>query len=115
MTVRCTILFVALVALSGAAVPTVARAQYPDLSGQWTDLDITRWDPSRPRNLGQKAPLTPEYQARLEAAMADRAQGGGGKPPTISCGHTGMPRSMIVYEAMEIAVQPTITYVMFDF
>ena len=26
-----------------------------------------------------------------------------------------MPRAMIVYEAMEIAIQPTITYMMFDF
>ena len=110
---RLILLFAFVTAL--AALPAQAQDKYPDWSGQWTDRDITRWDPSRPRNLGQKAPLTPEYRARLEAAMADRAQGGRGNTPTISCGHTGMPRSMIVYEAMEIAVQPKITYVMFDF
>jgi hypothetical protein len=91
------------------------ETKYPDLSGQWTDLDVRRWDPSRPRNLGQKAPLTPEYQAKLEAAMADRANGGRGNTPTISCGHTGMPRSMLLYEAMEFSVHPNITYLMFDF
>ena len=76
MTVRCTILSVALMGLIGATVPSVAHAQYPDWSGQWTDRDVSRWDPSRPTNLGQKAPLIPEYQAILDAAMADRAKGG---------------------------------------
>src|SRR5258707_15072864 len=117
MTVRRTILSlalsVALMGLLGIALPTGARAQYPDWSGQWTDLDITRWDPSRPRNLGQRAPLIPEYQAMLEAAMADRAKGGRGNTPTISCGHTGMPRAMLAYEAIEFSIQPNITYLMF--
>ena len=40
MTVRCTILFIALMGLIGTAVPTMAQAQYPDWSGQWTDLDV---------------------------------------------------------------------------
>src|SRR5262249_7345476 len=115
MAVRPIILFVALMGFIGAASPTAAQAQYPDWSGQWTDLDISRWDPSRPRNLGQKAPLIPEYQAKLEAAMADRAKGGRGNTPTISCGHTGMPRAMLVYEAMEFSIHPNITYLMFDF
>jgi len=123
MAVRCTIfsvelfiaLFIAILGLFGAALPASAAPQYPDWSGQWTDLDISRWDPSRPRNLGQQAPLIPEYQAKLEAAMADRAKGGRGNTPTISCGHTGMPRSMLVYEAMEFSINPNITYLMFDF
>jgi hypothetical protein len=115
MIARCFILSAALVGLLGAASPAGAQAHYPDWSGQWTDLDISRWDPSRPRNLGQQAPLIPEYQAMLEAAMADRAEGGRGNTPTISCGHTGMPRSMLLYEAMEFSVQPNITYLMFDF
>jgi hypothetical protein len=115
MTVRCTILSVIIMGPLVAAVPAVAQSQYPDWSGQWTDLDVSRWDPSRPRNLGQKAPLVPEYQAMLDAAMADRAKGGRGNTPTISCGHTGMPRAMLVYEAMEFSVHPNITYLMFDF
>src|SRR5262249_33512170 len=88
---------------------------YPDWSGQWTDRDTTRWDPSKPPNAGQQAPLTPEYQAKLEAAMADRRNGGRGNTQTISCNHTGMPRAMLVYQTMEIVVQPKITYMMFDF
>jgi hypothetical protein len=47
--------------------------------------------------------------------MADRAKGGRGNTPTISCGHTGMPRAMLVYEAMEFSIHPNITYLMFDF
>src|SRR5262245_28989950 len=116
MIVQGSILSLALVmALGAAAVPASAQETYPDWSGQWTDRDVTRWDPSRPTNLGQQAPLIPEYRARLEAAMADRRQGGRGNTPTISCGHSGMPRSMLVYEAMEIVIQPKITYMLFDF
>jgi hypothetical protein len=96
-------------------MPAAAGSQYPDWSGQWTDLDVSRWDPSKPANRGQQAPLIPEYQAILDAAMADRAKGGRGNTPTISCGHTGMPRAMLVYEAMEFSIQPNITYLMFDF
>ena len=63
MIARCSILSIVLMTVLGA-VPSRAQDKYPDWSGQWTDLDVTRWDPSRPRNLGQQAPLIPEYQAR---------------------------------------------------
>ncbi|HEY6254588.1 MAG TPA: hypothetical protein VIY51_02235 [Xanthobacteraceae bacterium] len=100
-------------ALGGASSP--ASAQFPDWSGRWTDLNTGRWDPSKPPNKGQQAPLIPEYQPKLDAAMANRAEGGRGNTPTISCGHTGMPRAMLVYETMEIVIKPDVTYMLFDF
>src|SRR5260370_38264339 len=59
--------------------------KYPDLSGQWlrTDTGTPRYDPSKPAGRGQQAPLTPEYQAILEASLADPPTGGQAK------GHTG--------------------------
>jgi hypothetical protein len=113
---RSTILSLALAALLGSAsMPVQAQWKYPDWSGQWTDLNTDRWDPSRPRNAGQAAPLTPEYQAALKAAQDSRGEGGRGNTPTISCGHTGMPRSMLVYETMEIVTKPNVVYILFDF
>jgi hypothetical protein len=106
---------VVLLGLFGAASQAEAQAPHPDWFGQWTALDTGRWDTSRPPNLGQAAPLIPEYRAKLEAAMADRRKGGRGNTPTIGCGHTGMPRAMMVYEAMEFSIHPHITYVMFDY
>jgi hypothetical protein len=113
---RRSILSVALVTVLGAmSMPARAEWKYPDWSGEWTDLNTGRWDPSKPPNAGQQAPLNPEYQAKLDAAAANRAEGGRGNTPTISCGHTGMPRAMLVYETMEIVIKPDATYVMFDF
>jgi hypothetical protein len=116
MTSRSLLVSVTLAALlGGASLPAAAQWKYPDWSGQWTDLNTDRWDPSRPANAGQQAPLIPEYQAALKAAAQDRSEGGRGNTPTISCGHTGMPRSMLVYETMEIVIKPTVTYMIFDF
>ena len=98
-----------------ASAPASAQWKYPDWSGQWTDLNTTRWDPSRPAGAGQRAPLTTEYQAQLDAAVANRREGGRGNTPTITCGHTGMPRSMLVYETMEIVIKPSATYLLFSF
>jgi hypothetical protein len=102
-------------ALTAATLPASAEWKYPDWSGQWTDLNTMRWDPSRPPNAGQAAPLTAEYRAQLEAAVANRKEGGRGNTTTITCGHSGMPRSMLVYETMEIVIKPNVTYVLFDF
>jgi hypothetical protein len=101
--------------LAASSIPAAAQDKYPDWSGRWTDLNTGRWDPSKPANRGQQAPLTAEYQAKLDAAMANRSEGGRGNTPTISCGHTGMPRAMLVYETMEIVIKPEATYMLFDF
>src|SRR5262245_20715797 len=99
---------------------TIAEAQawddskYPDLKGQWrrTELgDPTRFDPSKPAGLGQQAPLTPEYQARFEAALKDLAAGGPGLEPSYACIPPGMPRIMNVYSPMEIVATPDHTHI----
>jgi hypothetical protein len=116
MNARSSILSLAVAALlAGACMPASAQWKYPDWSGEWTDMNTNRWDPSKPPNAGQQPPLTPEYQAKLDAAVASRRGGGRGNTPTISCGHTGMPRTMLVYETMEIVIKPTETYMLFDF
>ena len=97
------------------AGPAGAAPNYPDWSGQWTGLSVGQWDPSTPAGRRQQAPLTPEYQARIEAAQADMRAGGRGDARSMTCVPQGMPRAMLVYEAMEIIIQPTAAYMMFEF
>src|ERR1700675_2753079 len=116
----------AAVALSAVAwVPTPGPqifdfGNYPDLRGQWVrygpsgpDLKgplvrlgpsgvfRTRFDPSKPPGAGQKAPLTPEYQAIFEANLEDQAQGGQGTAQTFTCLSSGMPRATNGYGEIE--------------
>lgn len=102
--------------------PGAARAQdeskYPDWKGQWTRINANRgaqWDPAKPPSRGQQAPLTPEYQAEFEAAQADLRNGGRGNTPSMTCIRPGLPRALIVYEAMEIVIKPETTYMLFEF
>ena len=79
--------------------------KYPDLSGQWlrTDTGTPRYDPSKPAGRGQQAPLTPEYQAILEASLKDQANGGQGNWMSgARCLPPGMPATMNGYNSMEI-------------
>ena len=78
MLYRTSIGAVALAAALMAAVGSAAafdETKYPDWSGQWTRPRgiATQWDQGKPPGLGQQAPLTPEYQAKLEASLADQA------------------------------------------
>ena len=93
------------------AMPARAEWKYPDWSGQWTGLNVGQWDPTKPAGRGQQAPLTPEFQALFAAAEADRQAGGRGNTPSMTCIPPGMPRAMIVYEGMEIAITPSMTYI----
>jgi hypothetical protein len=88
-------------------------AKYPDWSGQWRRPQGvgTQWDQTKPAGLPQKAPLTPEYQARLEASIADQARGGQGDDPRVSCITAGMPRIMTGTRPFELVVLPEVTYV----
>jgi hypothetical protein len=110
--------FVGAIALAGAlsiavsAALALDEAKYPDLKGEWMRLGSGSFDPSKPAGLGQKAPLTAEYQAVLEASLADEAAGGQGNNPMGECIPPGMPRTMINYEGMELIVTPETTYVM---
>ena len=82
----------ALYVAHGIGVQAQDVSKYPDWSGQWksaVNLLATfgaQWDPSKPSGRGQQAPLTPEYQARFEANLADQAAGGQGDNSTgIAC------------------------------
>ena len=112
------VLGIAAVALS-VLLPASARAfdetKYPDFSGQWERIGGTQWDPGKPRGLGQNAPLTPEYRAKLEASLADQKAGGEGGDTVARCMPQGMPRIMTVIFPMEIVITPNTTHVLFDY
>jgi hypothetical protein len=82
------------------------ESKYPDLKGQWLRVGDARWaDPN-------EAPLTPEYRARFEASLKDRAAGDPSVDPTVTCLPPGMPRAMIAYGPMEIVVTPHTTRIL---
>src|SRR5262249_1983264 len=107
------------VSLAAGTASAIAqeRSQYPDWSGQWTRGPGmgNAWDPTKPPGLGQQAPLTPEYRARLEAVLADKAAGGLGGDPTAVCLPHGMPRMMIGIYPIEFVITPKVTYVLTDY
>jgi len=110
------------VALAAALSATIGGARafdetkYPDLKGQWlrTDTGTPRYDPSKPAGRGQLAPLIPEYQAILDASLADQAAGGQGYDPTSTCLAPGLPRVMNNYEGAEFVVTPGTTHVLME-
>ncbi len=91
------------------------ESKYPDFSGQWARTGGIQWDSSKPRGLGQQAPLTPEYQSVLEASLAEQQAGGEGNDPVARCIPQGMPRIMTVVFPMEIVVTPDTTHILFDY
>src|SRR5450755_4632122 len=100
--------------IAGAAA--FDETKYPDWSGQWVRPRglATQWDQGKPAGLGQQAPLTPEYQARLEASIADQANGGQGLDTRYKCLTNGMPRVMGVIFPIEFVILPALTYVNFE-
>src|SRR3984893_12322511 len=104
----------AAVLVSGAVATADEAKKYPDWEGLWNrGSPVGAWDPSKPGGLGQQAPLTPEYQAVLEANLA---KGKAGIQFDIkgTCGPVGMPRLMILYEPMEIIIKPNATYMLVE-
>jgi hypothetical protein len=83
------------------------ESKYPDWKGQWNRPGSPRWIP-----VGEKAPLTAEYQAIFEWNLADQAAGGHGTEPSWTCLGPGMPRIMNAYEPMEIVITPGTTYIL---
>jgi len=114
---RSSVVTVALTALCAGVVSVQAfdESKYPDWSGEWRLGPPTKWDPSKPPDRGQEAPLTPEYQAIFEANLADQAAGGQGTDPTYICIPDGMPRAMNVVFPMEIVITPKTTYIMIEY
>ena len=109
----------AVVAALGLGVVGAAafdESKYPDWAGQWKRPRglATQWDQDKPAGLGQQAPLTPEYQSRLEASIADQANGGQGLDTRYKCLTNGMPRVMGVIFPIEFVILPNITYVNFE-
>jgi len=89
--------------------------RYPDWKGQWLRVGGGQgapWDPAKPWGPGQQAPLTPEYQAKLEASLADQAAGGAGLDRDLICMTAGMPRMMNLYSTMEIVITLDQTYIL---
>src|ERR1700757_4748982 len=107
---------VAALAFSIAGAAAFDETKYPDWGGQWKRPRglATQWDQTKPAGLAQQAPLTPEYQARLEASIADQAGGGQGLDTRYKCINNGMPRVMGVIFPIEFVILPNITYVNFE-
>jgi hypothetical protein len=118
---------VGMIALTAAALCMPAATQafddakYPALTGQWTRAivpgaaGLPPFDPARPPGRGQEAPLTPEYQAKFESALADRAASGLSNVVSTTCLAPGMPMMMQAYAPMQITVLPEVTYILIDY
>src|ERR1700719_3583502 len=104
-------------ATTNASAQVFDPSKYPDIMGQWKRPPgiANQWDTSKPPRRGQQAPLTPEYQAVLEANLADQALGGQGSDPTYLCIPDGMPRAMNVIFPMEIIITPNTTYIHIEY
>jgi hypothetical protein len=103
------------VALVAALLATYSAAQafdeskYPDLKGQWNRAS------RNPNNWLRDAgppPLTPEYEEKYKAVVADLASGGTGNWPSTFCIPQGMPAMMNLYDPMEIIITQDITYIL---
>jgi hypothetical protein len=114
------LLMAAALCLPGAAAQAFDDAKYPPLTGQWTRATVPgeggppSFDPTKPPGRGQQAPLTPEYSARFESIIADRAARGLADFVSTSCIAPGMPMMMQAYEPMQITVLPETTYLLID-
>lgn len=113
-----TVLASAVVALAMAVTTAAAfdETLYPDWSAQWRRPRGvgTQWDQTKPSGLAQQAPLTPEYQAILEASIKDQSEGGQGTDDHVSCRTNGMPRMMTATFPIEFVILPNVTYVHFE-
>src|SRR5437763_1933039 len=100
--------------LAVSAAHAFEDAKYPDWKGLWSGTGGGNYDPSKPRGLGQQAPLKPEFQDVLEASLADQAKGGQGEDPGYRCSSHAMPRVMIAILAIQFVVLPDTTYVLLE-
>src|SRR5712691_879301 len=93
------IVVAAVLAVTVAGARAFDETKYPDWKGQWSRVPVSgltgnpSFDPSKSDGRAQTAPLTAEYQAVLEASLADQAAGGAGLDRDWLCLTPGMPRS----------------------
>jgi hypothetical protein len=113
MRFRVALICAAALGLASASARADDRA-YPDWAGSWLGIGGGSFDTSKPRGLGQQAPLKPEFQAILEASVADIARGGQGNDPGYRCQSHGMPRVMIANVPIEFVIAPEATYVLLE-
>ena len=104
----------AAVALTVAGAAAFDESKYPDWGGQWQGRAAFpnvgfQWDQTKPPGLGQQAPLISEYQPRLEASLADQAQGGQGLNNLYKCITNGMPRVMSFTFPVEFVILKTMS------
>ena len=96
-------------------------ARYPNWKGQWARFIVPglpgqpSHDQTRPWGYGQEAPLTSEYQAVLDASLADQANGGLGNYPTARCFPAGMPHMMMAFGPQEYVITPEATYLLINY
>src|SRR3954469_14919894 len=94
------------------------ESHYPDWRGQWMRFPVAgikgnpSWDPNKSEGLAQQAPLTPEYQAKLEASLADQAAGGAGLDRDLICMTAGLPPMMNPSSTMGILIPPDQPYIL---
>ena len=101
------------------------QTKYPDLHGLWRRGPNTGpaveargranvFDPSKGWGPAQLPPLTPEYQARFEANLADQSAGGQGIGETFACVSPGMPRVTNAYGQSEFVITPGTTHILVE-
>src|SRR5262245_34402779 len=107
---------VAMLSLPTGNAGAFDESKYPNWKGQWvrTDAGTPRYDPSKPSGRGQQAPLKAEFQAVLEASLAEQRKGGQGGDPTYTCLSPGMPRVMNNYEGAEFVITPNTTHILME-
>jgi hypothetical protein len=109
----------AALSVSTASGQIVDYSKYPDLKGQWNRFAVPglfgqpSFDQTKSWGFGQEAPLTPEYNAILEASVADQANGGlGNGVDHVRCSAAGMPFMMVAFRPLEFIVMPDRTYIL---
>ncbi len=109
-----------LMMLGLGAAAAAEDGKYPTGKGQWNRERVTgiagqpSFDPHKPWGKGQEAPLTPEYQAVLEANLKSQREGGFFDWLGASCRGFGMPLIMYPFQPIEFIVTPETTYVLID-
>ncbi len=105
-----------LLAMSIGNARAFDETKYPNWKGKWvrTETGTPRYDPSKPSGRGQQAPLKPEFQAFLEASIAEQRTGGQGADPTYTCLSPGLPRVMNNYEGAEFVITPDTTHILME-
>jgi hypothetical protein len=103
-----------------AASAATEDAKYPDWKGQWLRQRVPgvagqpSFDPNKPWGKGQEAPLTPEYQAILEANLKSQNDGAFFDWRGVSCLGFGMPLITYGFQPTEFIITPETTYILVD-